>query len=222
MTFSPEGWASIKNLHNRLTSTITFWWDSETLVEQTYDEASQRGLFAAWDCLESMEAAAILAPNGAVIQIEPSTLASAGWIEQKSNFAMNLDYGTLGSGHGDIFYEGGDIDKPMKRSLAIRHYGPFAFCPILVPKVTFDSFMNSFSNLMQKESGYGEGPQKPSSVVDEIFAMVDSGRARRRDDIKRLLAKDMKVDEWRAHWRQAVVIRPSLGRSGPKKRPQNS
>lgn len=216
MIFRPKGWVSIAGLHKRFASTVTFWWDADTLRSRSYEEADQMGLFAAWECLETMPSVATLSPTGEIIPLALSTLASAGWIEQKTNTHFHLDYGSLGSGHGGILEDGGNIDAPMPTEIAQLRYGPFAFCPVLIPKASFDDFEAEHSDQLQQENGYGPPSNKQTSVVGQIFEVIDSGRAIRRDDIKRIVAVNMKVDEWRAYWREAVIIRPELGRSGPK------
>jgi hypothetical protein len=216
LTFCPKGWVSIKGLHEHFASTITFWWDYPTFQEQHEGEADKRGLYTAWECLESMEAVSILGPNGQIIPVACSTVANRGYIEQKSNFDINLEYGTLGSGHGGFFNKGGATDAPMDASVAKLHYGPFAYCPVLIPKASFDAFDCKNDSEIREENGYDRGQTEIGSVVQQIFETIDSGRAVKRDDIKRIVAKEMKVDVWRAHWREAVISRPELGKSGPK------
>lgn len=218
MIFCPKGWVSIRDLHETLTSAMTFWLDGPVVDKIGYGRIVEHALFSAWECLESMPAAAILGPSGEAIPIETRIIASGGWINQTSNFHIGLEYGTLGSGHGGVSDENGYIETPMPSSTAQLHYGPFAYCPVLVPKASFDAFDRKFSASWQSESGYGHAEKAKESIVEQIFETIDSGRAIRRDDIKRILAKDMKVDVWRAHWREAVLSRPELGKSGPKNR----
>ena len=116
----------------------------------------------------------------------------------------------------------GDIDAPMPQDTARLRYGPFAYCPVLIPKEAFDAFDAENESQLRAENGYRSSGNEELSFVAKIFHVIDTGVAVRRDDVKRILAKDMKVDEWRAHWREAVIIRPELGRSGPKKRLPNS
>jgi hypothetical protein len=217
LIFCPNGWVSIGGFAHKFTSAITFWKDGP-LSDQDWAEADQQGLFTAWDCLEAMPKAAILGPTGEVIPIDVGKLASAGWIGQKTNEHINIDYGTLGSGHGGILADSGYIDAPMPSETAKLRYGPFAYCPILIPKVAFDLFDAKNDAELRQENGHLQPRKGESSTVEKIFKTIDSGRAARRDDIKRIVAIDMKVDEWRAHWREAVAIRPELGKSGPKKK----
>jgi hypothetical protein len=121
MTFSPEGWVSVKGLHQHFLSSITFW-ASGLLSDEDYDVAKQRGLTTAWECLESMKSVAILSPSDKVIPISEKVLQSGGYIHQKSNGDIHLDYGTLGSGHGGQLDHDGDYDKPMTEALTKLHY----------------------------------------------------------------------------------------------------
>lgn len=217
MIFCPNGWTSIGGFIHRFTSTITFW-KNGPLSDEDWAEAGQRGLFTAWDCLEAMPKAAILGPTGEVIPIDTRTLASAGWIGQKTNEHINIDYGTLGSGHGGILAGCGDVDAPMPTETAKLRYGPFAYSPILIPKTAYDVFEAKNDADLRQENGYRRPRKGERSTVAKIFSTIDSGLAVRRDDIKRIVAPNMKVDEWRAHWKEAVINRPELGKSGPKKK----
>ena len=188
------------------------------MEDKDWAEAQQRGLFTAWECLEAMPSAAVLGPTGQVTPIDPKMLASAGWIGQKANFYIHLSYGTLGSGHGGILADSGDIDAPMTSKAARLRYGPFAYCPVLIPKISYDEFEASYDIELRQEYGYGAPRKSEGTFVEQILKIIDSGQAARRDDVKRILATDMKVDEWRAHWREAVIVRPELGKSGPKRK----
>ncbi|HDY96310.1 hypothetical protein [Sulfitobacter litoralis] len=182
----------------------------------SYNTAQRIGLWAAWECLETMPSGAVLGPTGEVVPVDLKTFANGGWIDQKTNFHFHLDFGTLGTGHGGVLDKNGFMDASISVDTAQRRYGPFAYCPVLIPKSSFDEFNAANSDKLRKENGYSASSKKRASVVDQIFQVIDSGVAVKRDDIKRRVAVNMKVDEWRAHWREAVTKRPELGRSGPK------
>lgn len=57
----------------------------------------------------------------------------------------------------------------------------------------------------------------PIDIVRQIVSMADSGEILIRDDVRKLLAPNLKHSSWIAAWRQASEIRPELSKRGPKK-----
>lgn len=56
-----------------------------------------------------------------------------------------------------------------------------------------------------------------ASISEKIVTAFESGKVETKTEAKRIFGRDMKTEVWRSHWLQAVAIKPSLARPGPRR-----
>lgn len=216
--FAPKGYTPVLELLPWFMSSISFWYTGEKIDEVGWEGVEQRSIHHTWSCIQQSPSILVARLDDSPIEVSSFAVAGRSWGDSRFNSHFNLLIGTLGSGDGTLDDTFHSREVFMSEETARLRYGPLACLPIILPTDHVRTYQNNFDNELRAEFGFAPKTANPEiSYAEQIVSIYRSGSGRKRDDYKARVAPDMKHEEWRYHWREAVELIPELAKPGPKR-----
>lgn len=216
--FAPKGFTPIVELLPWFKGSISFWYTIEKFEEVGWEGIEELAILHSWTCIQQSPSVFVARLDGEPVEMSHFAMSNSSWGGDTCNSHFNLNIGTLGSGDGNYNLDVRSEIKCMDEKTARIHYGPLAFLPVILPAEHIRSYQRKFENELRVEFGFAPETSKPTtSYAEQITSIFRSGTGRNRDDYKARIAPDMKHEEWRCHWKEAVEMIPELAKPGPKR-----
>lgn len=176
-------------------------------------------LFDSWDASQ----ASFFRPHPAIclssLTIETSELETSYKRAVKATKKMNREMGSdpsVRQSHS-LYQKFQDTFKEV--TISGRILKKFRNLDGCSPQISRNACPGSLDEVLSKKS---ERPTQPptsdANIIQEIIALGTMDEPLKRDEIKRIVAPNMKIDAWRVLWGQARDRCPKLGKPGPKPR----
>ncbi|MEI4471499.1 hypothetical protein [Frigidibacter sp. MR17.24] len=172
---------------------------------RTAFEAEIEARFAVWHCIHAAPRIGVLCASGRVVDAGASLMESVDYEMEGAH--VHIWTGTVGS--ASWMDDSGHVSNNEDKKL---YYGPFLYCPVLLPEQHARDF---FAELSADSSS---PPRPPEHLADQIVAAFDLDPTVRKSDLRRQLAAHEKQISFEVAYQEAARKRPELNKRGPKRR----